>query len=123
MNLRFLTGLAVGYVIGARAGRERYEQLAESWREFADSDLAQQIRGEISKVTSSGGTSSTETGMVTPPVIVGPAPDGKTGTAAQTDVVLPDLEASNAASITGDTPAASTSEGTSAKRLDPPASS
>lgn len=119
MNLRFLSGLAVGYVIGTRAGRERYEQLAESWREFTDSELMQQIRGEITKVTS-GGTSTTEAGLVTPPVIVGPAPDGKTGTAAQTDVVLPDLEASNAASITGDTPASVPSKGASAKRRERP---
>lgn len=119
MNLRFLTGLAVGYVIGTRAGRERYEQLAESWREFTDTDLMQQIRGEITKVAS-GGTSSADTGVATPPVIVGPAPDGKAGTAPETDVVLPDLEASNAASITGDTPSASTSDATKAKRQSPP---
>ncbi|MFJ8014070.1 YtxH domain-containing protein [Streptomyces sp. NPDC096339] len=31
----FLAGLALGYVLGTRAGRERYEQLKKSVREFA----------------------------------------------------------------------------------------
>ena len=115
---RFLTGVAVGYVLGTRAGRERYEQLAESWREFNDSDLMKQVRGEFTKLTAAD---SGATGRATPPVIVGPAPDGAVGTAAQTDVVLPDLESSTAASINGDTPAAAAPE-PPAKRLDPPAS-
>ncbi|MBU7596576.1 YtxH domain-containing protein [Streptomyces sp. P38-E01] len=32
----FVTGLAVGYVIGTRAGRERYEQLRRSAQRFAE---------------------------------------------------------------------------------------
>ncbi|MFE2328097.1 YtxH domain-containing protein [Streptomyces sp. NPDC059385] len=31
----FLAGLALGYVLGTRAGRERYEQLKKSVRELA----------------------------------------------------------------------------------------
>ncbi|MET7718573.1 YtxH domain-containing protein [Streptomyces sp. NPDC005407] len=34
-KLTFLAGLALGYVIGARAGRERYEQLKKSVREIS----------------------------------------------------------------------------------------
>ncbi|MFE5855013.1 YtxH domain-containing protein [Streptomyces sp. NPDC056500] len=34
-KLTFVVGLAVGYVIGTRAGRERYEQLRKSVREFS----------------------------------------------------------------------------------------
>ncbi|GGT13359.1 YtxH domain-containing protein [Streptomyces atratus] len=34
-RLTFIAGLALGYVIGARAGRERYEQLKKSARQFA----------------------------------------------------------------------------------------
>ncbi|MFI9624614.1 YtxH domain-containing protein [Streptomyces sp. NPDC052042] len=34
-RLAFIAGLALGYVIGTRAGRERYEQLKKSAREFA----------------------------------------------------------------------------------------
>lgn len=34
-RLTFITGLAVGYVLGSRAGRERYEQLRTCARQFA----------------------------------------------------------------------------------------
>ncbi|WP_432179940.1 YtxH domain-containing protein [Streptomyces sp. NBC_00063] len=33
-RLTFVAGLALGYVLGTRAGRERYEQLRKSAREF-----------------------------------------------------------------------------------------
>ncbi|MER6995143.1 YtxH domain-containing protein [Streptomyces sp. NPDC000410] len=33
-RLTFITGVALGYVLGTRAGRERYEQLKKSAREF-----------------------------------------------------------------------------------------
>lgn len=33
-RLTFIAGLALGYVLGTRAGRERYEQLKKSAREF-----------------------------------------------------------------------------------------
>lgn len=41
----FLAGLAVGFVIGARAGRERYEQLRKLARRAADSPAVQQAAG------------------------------------------------------------------------------
>ncbi|KUL37274.1 hypothetical protein ADL22_22165 [Streptomyces sp. NRRL F-4489] len=34
-RLTFIAGLAVGYVLGTRAGRERYEQLRKSARRIA----------------------------------------------------------------------------------------
>jgi len=34
-RLTFVVGLALGYVLGTRAGRERYEQLKKSAREVA----------------------------------------------------------------------------------------
>ncbi|MFF3753821.1 YtxH domain-containing protein [Streptomyces sp. NPDC002018] len=34
-RLTFMAGLACGYVLGARAGRERYEQLKKSVREVS----------------------------------------------------------------------------------------
>ncbi|GGW18440.1 YtxH domain-containing protein [Streptomyces capoamus] len=34
-RLTFLAGLALGYVLGTRAGRERYEQLKRSARQIA----------------------------------------------------------------------------------------
>ncbi|MEW2485472.1 YtxH domain-containing protein [Streptomyces sp. NPDC048411] len=34
-RLTFIAGLALGYVLGTRAGRERYEQMKKSARQFA----------------------------------------------------------------------------------------
>ncbi|GFH34214.1 YtxH domain-containing protein [Streptomyces pacificus] len=34
-RLTFMAGLGVGYVLGARAGHERYEQMKKTAREFA----------------------------------------------------------------------------------------
>lgn len=119
MKLRFLAGIGLGYLLGTRAGRERYDQIMQSLGGAADSDLITSLRSELSKLT--GGASATNPGdsLATPPVIVGPGPDGATGS-PDTDVVLPDLESSNSASISGDTPAVS-DEDSPARRLDPPA--
>jgi hypothetical protein len=37
----FIVGAAVGYVLGARAGRERYEQIKKAARQFAQSPSVQ----------------------------------------------------------------------------------
>jgi len=46
-RISFLTGLAVGYVLGARAGRERYEQIVRLGRQVADNPAAQQAAGAV----------------------------------------------------------------------------
>ena len=44
---RLLTGLAIGYVLGSRAGRERYEQL-KLWAErTADHPAVQSAAGVV----------------------------------------------------------------------------
>ena len=40
-RLTFITGLAVGYVLGTRAGRERYDQLAEAARKVRNDPTVQ----------------------------------------------------------------------------------
>jgi hypothetical protein len=44
-RLTFLTGFAAGYVLGARAGRERYEQIMRMTRSFASNPTVQQTAG------------------------------------------------------------------------------
>jgi hypothetical protein len=46
-RITFLSGLAVGYVLGARAGRERYEQIVRLGRRVADNPAAQQAAGAV----------------------------------------------------------------------------
>jgi hypothetical protein len=41
-RLTFISGVAVGYVLGARAGRERYEQMRKSARQFAQHPTVQE---------------------------------------------------------------------------------
>ncbi|MCF6526143.1 YtxH domain-containing protein [Streptomyces sp. JJ36] len=43
-RLTFIAGLAVGYVLGARAGRERYEQLREGGRRIAGNPAVRNAR-------------------------------------------------------------------------------
>jgi|SRR5215471_14717207 len=46
-RITFITGLAVGFVLGARAGRERYEQIKRATRRVTDSPAAQQAAGAV----------------------------------------------------------------------------
>src|SRR5579859_4978138 len=43
----FFTGLGIGFVLGARAGRERYEQLKKLARKIADNPAVQQAAGAL----------------------------------------------------------------------------
>ena len=115
MKLRFLAGLAAGYVLGTREGRERYEQIVSA---VQGSSLYQQVHGEVTKRTGSQtGARGAGTGTATPPVIVGPGPDaGTAGSSA--DVVLPDLEQSGTSAT--DRPSRSAGDAEQARRLDPP---
>jgi hypothetical protein len=51
----FVLGLAAGYVLGARAGRERYEQILRAYRKLVDHPLVQGAaglaRGKLSELT------------------------------------------------------------------------
>ena len=43
----FFTGMAIGFVLGARAGRERYEQIRKLARKVADNPTVQQAAGAV----------------------------------------------------------------------------
>lgn len=43
----FIVGLGVGFVLGTRAGRERYEQLVKLTRKAKDSPAVQQAAGAV----------------------------------------------------------------------------
>jgi hypothetical protein len=44
-KLSFLAGFGAGYVLGARAGRERYEQIRRAWEQAKDNPRLQSIAG------------------------------------------------------------------------------
>jgi hypothetical protein len=47
MNLSFLAGAAIGYVLGARAGRGRYEAIVRLARKLAGSQTVQATAGVL----------------------------------------------------------------------------
>ncbi|WP_113704949.1 YtxH domain-containing protein [Nonomuraea lactucae] len=53
-RMTFAAGLAVGYVLGSRAGRERYEQIKKAAQRVADNPRFQETAGvvgaQVSKV-------------------------------------------------------------------------
>jgi hypothetical protein len=53
--VRFLVGAAVGYVLGAKAGRERYEQIVSVARKVTGSQTVQStagvLQGQITDLT------------------------------------------------------------------------
>ena len=46
-NLKLLAGLTAGYVLGARAGRERYERIAEATRRMAERPEVRELTGRV----------------------------------------------------------------------------
>ncbi|MET9545454.1 MULTISPECIES: YtxH domain-containing protein [unclassified Streptomyces] len=50
-RLTFVAGLALGYVLGTRAGRERYEQLRKSAREIAQNPA---VRNTVESASQQG---------------------------------------------------------------------
>ncbi|MGK5111365.1 MULTISPECIES: hypothetical protein [unclassified Geodermatophilus] len=44
-KLSFLAGFGAGYVLGAKAGRERYEQIRRSWENAKDNPQLQGVAG------------------------------------------------------------------------------
>ena len=46
-NLKLLAGLAAGYVLGARAGRERYERIAQASRRLAERPEVRGLTGKV----------------------------------------------------------------------------
>jgi hypothetical protein len=61
--LKLLLGAAIGYVLGAKAGRERYEQLLRTYQRVADHPAVQGAAGVVRarvEETVNGGRHSTE---------------------------------------------------------------
>jgi hypothetical protein len=44
-KLSFLAGFGAGYVLGARAGRDRYEQIRRAWENAKDDTRLQGVAG------------------------------------------------------------------------------
>jgi hypothetical protein len=54
-------GLAIGYLFGTRAGRERYEQLSQSAKRLAENPSLQRLQGELGGLFSASKQRATAT--------------------------------------------------------------
>ena len=62
-KLSFLAGFGAGYVLGARAGRERYEQIRRAWENAKDDPRLQSLAG-MAQARADDAVSSTSTGEI-----------------------------------------------------------
>lgn len=53
-KVAFVVGLGIGYVLGARAGRERYEQLKQWWGRVSGSPALHRAADRTREVASAG---------------------------------------------------------------------
>ena len=129
-KLGMLVGAAVGYVLGAKAGRERYEQLTTSARQLLDKPQVKKVVDSVpgdlgarmeqvankaadkvqqagDKVAASGpgtsGTSGSTTGTTT--TTTTPATPSKPATSTSTTTTTPSAPATGVTTETGTTTA------------------
>ena len=50
----FLVGLGAGYVLGAKAGQERYQQIVDATSKLRENPGVQRLTGEVNKTVSVG---------------------------------------------------------------------
>ncbi|OLT27407.1 hypothetical protein BJF83_02245 [Nocardiopsis sp. CNR-923] len=67
-RITFAAGLAVGYVLGAKAGRARYEQLVRTARKVADSPVVQEVAGLVGAQVSNAGRTVYDKAVDTLPI-------------------------------------------------------
>ncbi|MBC6463629.1 YtxH domain-containing protein [Actinomadura sp. HBU206391] len=57
----FIAGTAVGYLLGTRAGRERYEQIRRAYRRIAENPTVQETAGVVRAQVGTLGNTAKET--------------------------------------------------------------
>ncbi|MGI8626717.1 MAG: hypothetical protein ACR2J5_09135 [Geodermatophilaceae bacterium] len=71
MKFSFLLGLGVGYVLGTRAGRQRYEQLLRFWRQIRENPAVQEAAGLVqARAETAVGAVKSRIGSETPDPLV-----------------------------------------------------
>jgi hypothetical protein len=81
--LTFAAGLAAGYVLGTRAGREKFDQIVTSARKMGNHPTVVQAQDKVKDMLSSD-TGRQSTPSTTPAVPTAPSTDSTTVPAAST---------------------------------------
>ena len=55
-RLGMMVGFAAGYVLGAQAGRERYEQIRDQFNQLMGTEPAQQLQAQVRTAAETAGT-------------------------------------------------------------------
>jgi hypothetical protein len=79
--IKLAAGLAIGYVLGSRAGREKYEQIVTTARKVQDHPAVAQAQEKAKGLLTSGTDTGTDTGSST-----------DASSADDTDVVVTDVQ-------------------------------
>jgi hypothetical protein len=92
-RLGLLIGLGAGYVLGARAGQERYEQIRAQFNQLMGSEQAQQLQAQMREAAGRAGEVIEEKasgGIAKVSEMVGSGGSGGSGSSTgNNDVVLP----------------------------------
>ena len=90
MRLGLLIGLGTGYVLGAKAGQERYEEIRQQFNQLMGTEQAQQLQAQMRDVASRAGEVIEEKASVaTAKVSEMVGTSGSGSSSANNDVVLP----------------------------------
>ena len=106
-KLTLALGFGAGYVLGAKAGTERYEQIVAKARELAGQPAVQDITTNIQETAQAAGTKAKETVNEKVTAVndkVSSAGSSSSSTSSEPDVVVVDLAAG--APIAGAAPSA-----------------
>ena len=91
MRMGLLIGLGTGYVLGAKAGQERYEQIRQQFNQLMGTEQAQQLQSQVREAAGRAGEvleeKATE-GINKVSEMVGSSGSSSSSTATN-DVVLP----------------------------------
>ena len=91
MRLGLLIGLGTGYVLGAKAGQERYEQIRQQFNQLMGTEQAQQLQAQMRDAAGRAGEVIEEKaseGIAKVSEMVGSGGSGSSST-GNNDVVLP----------------------------------
>ena len=90
-RLGLMVGLGTGYVLGAKAGQERYEQIRQQFNQLMGTEQAQQLQAQIRDAAGRAGEVLEEKaseGVAKVSEMVGSGGSGSSST-GNNDVVLP----------------------------------
>jgi hypothetical protein len=127
-KLMFLAGLGAGFVLGARAGREKYEELKATAIKFRENPTVQETTGvlqeQASQLVSTGKEKLSNTRLAETPVgqkllsgsTTGASGSGSTGSLSSTDSTSALTTAGSKTGSTGSASTATTTGSTSTNK-------